>query len=203
VGPAEYRRLLELARAAGFSAVVDLSDTFDGRDPATLAIHPSDFHPNAEGHALLARRIAGALWPLPALEPLRRPAPAAAPVERSAIGPEAPATGGVVVRPVPSGRGPDEPSARSVGSGSVGSTAGLPHFTRSARWLSDAPDSDRPETAGRAAWRPRTGPLSVTSRAHERRAVDAIRRSPSACRPSGPPDRPPGGAAPRWHDRSA
>ena len=31
----------------------------------TLAIHPSDFHPNAEGHALLARRLAEALWPLP------------------------------------------------------------------------------------------------------------------------------------------
>ena len=40
-----------------------------------LAIHPSDFHPNAEGHALLARRLAEALWPLPALRPLREPKP--------------------------------------------------------------------------------------------------------------------------------
>ena len=70
VGPAEQRRLLELARAAGFTAVVDASDAFDGFDPATLAIHPSDFHPNAEGHALLARRLAAAIWPQPALKPL-------------------------------------------------------------------------------------------------------------------------------------
>ena len=47
------------------------------RDPADLAIHPSDFHPNAEGHALLARRLAQALWPLPALRPLQRPSPGA------------------------------------------------------------------------------------------------------------------------------
>ncbi len=74
VGPAEHRRLLDLARAAGFAAVVDVSDAFDGFDPAALAIHPSDFHPNAEGHAILARRLAEALWPQPALTLLRDPA---------------------------------------------------------------------------------------------------------------------------------
>ncbi len=73
VGPAQHRRLLDLANAAGFTAVVDVSDAFDGSDPAALAIHPSDFHPNAEGHALLARRLAEALWPLPALQPLLAP----------------------------------------------------------------------------------------------------------------------------------
>jgi hypothetical protein len=52
---------------------VDISDDFDGCDPATLAIHPSDFHPNAEGRARLARRLAEALWPLSALGPLRGP----------------------------------------------------------------------------------------------------------------------------------
>ena len=67
VEPAEHERLLHLAEAAGFAAVVDISDAFDGVDPADLAIHPSDFHPNAEGHALLARRLSRALWPLPAL----------------------------------------------------------------------------------------------------------------------------------------
>lgn len=72
-GPVEHRRLLELARAAGFTTVVDLSDTFDGCDPADLAIHPSDFHPNAAGHALLARRLAEALWPLAPLQALREP----------------------------------------------------------------------------------------------------------------------------------
>jgi hypothetical protein len=73
VGPAQHRRLLDLARAAGFTAVVDVSDAFDKSDPATLAIHPSDFHPNAEGHALLARRLAEALWPLPAIRQLLGP----------------------------------------------------------------------------------------------------------------------------------
>jgi lysophospholipase L1-like esterase len=73
VAPAQHRRLLDLAKAAGFTAVVDVSDAFDGSDPATLAIHPSDFHPNALGHTLLARRMAEALWPLPALQPLLGP----------------------------------------------------------------------------------------------------------------------------------
>lgn len=75
VGPLEHGRLVDVARSAGFTAVIDLSDTFDGRDPAALAIHPSDFHPNAEGHALLAGRIEEALWPLAALAPLRQPLP--------------------------------------------------------------------------------------------------------------------------------
>lgn len=77
VSEAQHRRLVELARAAGFTAVVDVSDAFDGSDPAALAIQPGDFHPNAEGHALLARRLAEALWPLPALRPLRGPRPGA------------------------------------------------------------------------------------------------------------------------------
>jgi lysophospholipase L1-like esterase len=63
----QHRRLVELARAAGFAAIVDVSDAFDGRDPAALAIHPGDFHPNSEGHALLARRLFEALATLPEL----------------------------------------------------------------------------------------------------------------------------------------
>jgi hypothetical protein len=70
VPPTYHRRLVELAREAGFTAVVDVADAFDGRDPADLAIHPSDFHPNAAGHAILAGRLAEALRPLPALRPL-------------------------------------------------------------------------------------------------------------------------------------
>ena len=73
VDPADRRRLVDLARAAGFTAVLDISDAFVGSDPAALAIHPSDFHPNAEGHALLARRLSAALWPLPVLKTLREP----------------------------------------------------------------------------------------------------------------------------------
>jgi lysophospholipase L1-like esterase len=85
VGAAQHQRLVELARAAGFTAVVDVSDAFDGSDPVALAIHPSDFHPNAEGHALLARRLAEALWPLPALMPAQSPLPDAARLGREAI----------------------------------------------------------------------------------------------------------------------
>jgi hypothetical protein len=73
VEPEDHGRLVDLARTAGFAAVVDISDAFDGCDPAALAIHPSDFHPNAEGHALLARRLGPALWPLPAFGPLHGP----------------------------------------------------------------------------------------------------------------------------------
>ena len=58
---ADRARLVGLARDAGFSRVVDLSDAFDGLDPSGLAIGPDDFHPNAAGHALLARRLDEAL----------------------------------------------------------------------------------------------------------------------------------------------
>jgi hypothetical protein len=88
VEPDGQRRLLDLARAAGFTAVVDVSDAFDGFDPASLAIHPIDFHPNAEGHALLADRLGEALWPLPALEPLRTPTPGSTRIAREPINPD-------------------------------------------------------------------------------------------------------------------
>jgi hypothetical protein len=54
---ADRDRLVALARSAGFSKIVDLSDAFDGLDPAPLAIGPDDFHPNAIGHARLADRL--------------------------------------------------------------------------------------------------------------------------------------------------
>ena len=53
----ERRELTDLAREAGFDALVDASGAFDGTDPRELAVGPSDYHPNAEGH----RRIAAAL----------------------------------------------------------------------------------------------------------------------------------------------
>jgi hypothetical protein len=55
--PTERDRLLALARRSGFSVVADLSDTFDGIEPGQLAIDPSDYHPNSEGHARLAHRL--------------------------------------------------------------------------------------------------------------------------------------------------
>jgi lysophospholipase L1-like esterase len=54
-----------VAQAAGFALVADLTDVYDGIDPATLAIGPDDFHPNADGHARLARRLDAALDRLP------------------------------------------------------------------------------------------------------------------------------------------
>ncbi len=63
----ERRRLVELARRSGFTAVFDLSDSFDGLEAADLAIAPDDYHPNAGGHARLARRIEAALEARPEL----------------------------------------------------------------------------------------------------------------------------------------
>jgi hypothetical protein len=65
--PVERRRMIALARAAGFALVADLSDAYDGVDPAALAISPRDYHPNAAGHALLARRLDAILGARPEL----------------------------------------------------------------------------------------------------------------------------------------
>lgn len=65
--PAQRDRLLGLARESGFSAVIDLSGAFDGIAAADLAIDPADYHPNARGHAILARRLEASLLGLPEL----------------------------------------------------------------------------------------------------------------------------------------
>ena len=65
VEPAEHRRLLDLARAAGFTAVVDISDAFDGFDPADLGDPPQRLPPQRRG-------------PRPAGPPARRGAVATA-----------------------------------------------------------------------------------------------------------------------------
>jgi hypothetical protein len=68
--PAERKRVIAVAQDAGFATVVDLTDAYDGIDPVTLAIGPNDFHPNAEGHARLARRLEAALGRQPDLQRL-------------------------------------------------------------------------------------------------------------------------------------
>jgi hypothetical protein len=68
--PAVHQTLLESARGALFNRVVDLSDAYDGLDPGRLAVEPNDFHPNAEGHSRLARRLDAALSVLPELGPI-------------------------------------------------------------------------------------------------------------------------------------
>ncbi len=57
VDPTERREMAALARAAGFDTVVDACDVYDGVDPRDLAVAPHDFHPNADGHARLARAL--------------------------------------------------------------------------------------------------------------------------------------------------
>ncbi|HWE36600.1 MAG TPA: SGNH/GDSL hydrolase family protein [Isosphaeraceae bacterium] len=63
-------RIVAMARRAGFAAVFDLSGAYDGHDPRDLAIADDDYHPNALGHALLARRLEAALVARPELRRL-------------------------------------------------------------------------------------------------------------------------------------
>jgi hypothetical protein len=63
--PAERKHVMAVAREAGFAMVADLTDVYEGLDPAALAIAPDDFHPNADGHARIARRLDAALDRLP------------------------------------------------------------------------------------------------------------------------------------------
>jgi len=65
IAQADRERLVALAKSSGFAIVADLSDAFDGIEPADLAIAPNDFHPNARGHRILADRIAKALSAAP------------------------------------------------------------------------------------------------------------------------------------------
>jgi hypothetical protein len=71
----DQRILLKTARAAGFSHVIDVTDAYDALDSSRLAIGPDDFHPNASGHARLARRLDSALRDLPELALLWKTSP--------------------------------------------------------------------------------------------------------------------------------
>ncbi len=75
IDPGERARLVELARLSGFDAVIDLTDAYDGLGPAELAIAPNDYHPNAEGHARLARGLEAALAARPELLRIRAAGP--------------------------------------------------------------------------------------------------------------------------------
>jgi len=68
--PDAERRLVQLARDSGFTAVADFSNAFDGLDPERLRIDVNDYHPNADGHARLARRLEEFLGGVPAIEAL-------------------------------------------------------------------------------------------------------------------------------------
>jgi hypothetical protein len=58
--PEETAMLAAHARTAGFR-ILDLSDTYDGRDLESLYIAEWDRHPTAPGHRLIADRLLGAL----------------------------------------------------------------------------------------------------------------------------------------------
>ncbi len=84
--PAGHRALLEEARAASFSRIVDLTDAYDGLDPASLAVEPDDFHPNPSGHRLLARRLDAELGALPEMRRLWGEVPVATATQKAGPG---------------------------------------------------------------------------------------------------------------------
>ena len=47
--------------------ILDLSDVYEGRDLSTLTVDVADFHPNAEGHRVIARRLHTAIVGTPAI----------------------------------------------------------------------------------------------------------------------------------------
>ena len=63
---ADHELLLRAAGAAGFM-ILDLSDVYEGRDLSTLTVDVADFHPNAEGHRVIARRLHTAIVGTPAI----------------------------------------------------------------------------------------------------------------------------------------
>ncbi len=71
---ADQNSLLQIARRAGFSCVVDVASAYDGLGAASLAVSSDDFHPNTRGHAILAGRLDQALSRLPELAHLWSPA---------------------------------------------------------------------------------------------------------------------------------
>jgi hypothetical protein len=71
-GP-DQRALKKAAQAASVTRIVDVTDAYDGLDPAGLAVEPDDFHPNAMAHERLAQRLDNAMSGLPELRPLWAP----------------------------------------------------------------------------------------------------------------------------------
>jgi hypothetical protein len=70
---ADHRALKKTAGAVGFSRLVDVTDAYDGLDPASLAVDADDFHPNALAHERLAQRLDATLGALPELRQLWTP----------------------------------------------------------------------------------------------------------------------------------
>ncbi|MGE3817976.1 MAG: SGNH/GDSL hydrolase family protein [Isosphaeraceae bacterium] len=75
IDPAERRGMIDRARAAGFDVVIDVTDAYEGAEPAALAVGPDDFHPNADGHARIALALDRAFSRLPKFSRLWAGAP--------------------------------------------------------------------------------------------------------------------------------
>jgi hypothetical protein len=73
-GP-DQRALVKAAKSAGFTRIIDVSDAYDGLDPAGLSVEPDDFHPNGVAHERLAERLERSLCELPELQDLWARAP--------------------------------------------------------------------------------------------------------------------------------
>lgn len=56
----DVSRLMALAKSSGFSEALDVTDGYGEADHSALRISPSDYHPNAEGHTLLAKALIAA-----------------------------------------------------------------------------------------------------------------------------------------------
>jgi hypothetical protein len=65
-GP-DQRSLLKAAQIAGFTRIIDVSNAYDGLDPAGLSIEPDDFHPNPIAHERLAQWLDRCVGDLPEL----------------------------------------------------------------------------------------------------------------------------------------
>ena len=76
--------LIETARKAGFTGLIDLTDSFDGLDPARLTVDRDDFHPNALGHARIAQRLDQGLKAMPQVARIWETAPGSESVSRLA-----------------------------------------------------------------------------------------------------------------------
>jgi hypothetical protein len=54
--PALIDEQIDAATAAGF-VIIDLRDVYEGHDPKSLQVAPWDWHPNPEGHRIIAERL--------------------------------------------------------------------------------------------------------------------------------------------------
>ena len=55
--PDQVDELLRRAREAGFEIIIDLRDVYEGYDEEDLILAEWDFHPNADGHVIIAERL--------------------------------------------------------------------------------------------------------------------------------------------------